>query len=65
MTLENVKTQAKSGQWSDVPFDWGMKYFLKRDETSKAVKFFQFKTGKSVFMPECWSQWRQLQRIYC
>jgi hypothetical protein len=61
MTLENVKTQAKNGLWSVVPFNWGVKHFIKRDETSKAIKFFQYKTGRSVFIPECWQVWRQLQ----
>jgi hypothetical protein len=73
MTLENVefkitshnRTLLQFGFWSLIPFDWGMKHFMKNEETSQAVRFFQYKTGKSVFAPECWSQWRRMQQSYC
>ena len=66
MTLENVEITVKShnhtlvqfGLWSMIPYNWGMKFFKKRDEMSQAVRFHQYKTGKSLFVPECWKQYR-------
>jgi hypothetical protein len=66
MTIENIEITVKShnttllhfGLWSLIPYDAGMKYFKKHDLTSQAVRFHQFKTGKSIFAPECWQQYR-------
>ncbi len=70
MTLENVeltvkrhnKTFVRIGLWSLIPLDWGMKFFKRQDETSQAVRFFQYKTGKSIFSPE---NWRRYRSDYC
>ena len=66
MTMENVELTVRMhnrillsiGLWSLIPLDWGMKFFKRHDETSQAVRFFQYKTGKSIFDPGCWRRYR-------
>ena len=51
-----MKKVAVRGFWTIVPMNLGMKYFQSNDDKLYAAKFFQFKTGKSLFLPECWRQ---------
>jgi hypothetical protein len=64
--MENIEITIKKhnrillriGLWSLIPLNLGMKLFKKLDERSQAVRFFQYKTGRSIFDPECWKQYR-------
>lgn len=66
MTIENVEfvikkhnhTLVKISTWSFIPYNFGMRLFKKHDDMSQVVRFHQYKTGKSLFAPECWREYR-------